>query len=255
MASNVSKTAFTLETTLTIAKSFVGLYRSLGRAFQSILSNIDNGDASWNTPVDTTSNTYNSLVLQIISNLNINKTQLQSYLSNQTTPDNEFIFRAPLLSSLQTTNNLMKSLLLLWQSMMPLSIADNNSTNEGKFQNFSVENQKIHLQNITFWANSIQVTLTTVTVLFGTVDKSEGTFVSNLHNVLLEDFIDRAHDLHTSLAESTDELDTLIENQGIYGRIITSQNAAKFNADFQSVPLSFDAFSESVTNILNELSK
>ena len=254
-ASNVSKTAFILQTTLSIAKSYLALYRSIEGALQSTFRNINDNDSCWNTSVDETTNTYYSLVTEALTKVNLLVSLLQDYLSNQTSSDNEFIYRIPVVTQLQSTNNVIMSLLEIWKNIMPLSSTENNSINQGKFQNWSIEHQKIHFQNKLFLANSIQVTLTTTTVLFGTVDKSEGTFVSNLHIVLFENFIDNAHLLYTSIIESTDELDSLIHNQTLYGTLITSFTAVKYVSVSESICSSFRLFQSSIENILNELSK
>ena len=113
----------------------------------------------------------------------------------------------------------------------------------------------MHLQNNLFFANSIQATLTNTTVLFGTVDKTEGTFVSNLHIFLFENFIDNAHLMYSVIIESTDDLESLIHNQTVAGRLITSFTAAKYVSVSESICSSFQLFQSSIENILNELSK
>lgn len=255
VATNVSKTAFILQTTLSIAKAYLGLYRSIEGALQSMSNNINETESSWNTSVNNSSDTYYSLVNDALRQNKSLVILLQSYLSNQTTSDNEFIYRVPVISQLNTTNIAILKILKLWKDVMPVSTSDNISTNEGKFQNYPIEDQKIHLQNISFFANSIQSTLTTITVLFGTVDKAEDTILYNLHVLLFESFINNAHMLYTYIIESTDDLETLIHKQMIYGNLITSFNSEKYVNTSELICSSFEKFQESVENILNELSK
>lgn len=255
VATNISKTAFILQTTLSIAKSYLGLYRSIEGALQSMSNNINETDSSWNTSVNNSSETYYTLVTDALRQNNSLVILLQNYLSNQTTSENEFIYREPVLLQLNITNNAILKILELWKNIMALSISDNISTNEGKFQNYPMEDQKKHLQNKLFFANSIQSTLTTITVLFGTVDKEEDTILSNLHVFLFETFINNAHMLYTNIIESTDELETLIHNQMIYGKLITSFNSEKYVNTSKLICLSFEKFQESIENILKELSK
>ena len=255
VATNISKTAFILQTTLSIAKSFLGLYRSIEGALQSMSNNINENDSSWNTPINDSSDTYYSLVNDALTQNKSLVILLQSYLSNQTTSENEFIYRVPVVSQLNTTNNAILKILELWKNIMPLSNSDNTSTNEGKFQNYSIEDQKIHFQNKLFFANSIQATLTMITVLFGTVDKGEDTILSNLHIFLFENFINNSHLLYTNIIESSDELETIINNQITSGKLITSFNSEKYVNTSKLICLSFENFQESIENILNELSK
>lgn len=255
VATVISKTAFILQTTLSIAKSFLGLYRSIEGALQSMSNNINENDSSWNTSINDSSDTYYSLVNNALIQNKSLVTLLQSYLSNQTTSENEFIYREPILSQLNTTNNAILKILEFWKNIMPLSNSDNISINEGKFQNYSIEDQKKHFQNKFFFANSIQSTLTTITVLFGTVDKDEDSILFNLHVTLFETFINNSHSLYSKIVESTDELDLLINNQIIYGTLINSFNSEKYVNISDNICSFFETFQESIENILKELSK
>lgn len=255
MATEISKTAFTIETTLSIAKCYLGLYRSIESSLQSIFENLTGNDSSWTTSIDNSNITYYSIVLKAFIETETLVSLLQLYLSNQTTSENEYTYRIPVTRQLDVTNNSISNLLEFWKKIMPLSNTENNSTNVGKFQNFSIESQKIHYQNILFLAQSVQSSLTTITVLFSTVDKSEETVLSNLHVDLFENFIDNAHEWYRRMIQSLDELESLIDHQIINGKLITRQTAASYIAVSELMCSSFENFQISTKDILNELSK
>jgi hypothetical protein len=255
MASTVSKTAFVLETTITIAKSYLGLFRSMEGALQTIFDNINATDTSWNTQINNTTDTYYSLVNESLESTNLLVGFLQSYLSNQTTPQNEYVYRVPVVSQLSQTNDILEKILDFWQDILPLSASEDDSTNEGKLQNFRLEAQKKHYQNVLAFGTSIQITLTTITVLFGTVDKAPDTFISNLHVILFENFIDNAYQLYSHVIESSDELQILIDNQEIKGQLITNFTSKTYISCLDLVIESFEAFRTSTEDIFNELSK
>lgn len=255
MATETSKTAFTIETTLSIAKAYLVLYRSIEGALESIFDNVNTNDSSWNTPIDNSTITYYSKALNALDETKTLVSVLQEYLSNQTTSANEYRYRIPVITQLDITNNTISNLLEFWKNMMPLSITENNSTNAGKFNNFSIESQKIHYQNKLFLAQSVQASLTTITVLFSTVDKSEETVLFNLHVDSFENFIDNAHEWYRRIVQSTDELELAMDYQKQNGILLSFETLVNYVSVLELMCSSFEKFQISTKDILNELSK
>jgi hypothetical protein len=235
-----SKNAFKVGSTKKLALGLLGYYRSIEEALNCILSNIADSD-SWAVDLDDGADgayRYYDLISTAATAANTVVTEAEEYAGLQTTTANEASYRADLTADIDTFNTAFDNVLELfgpgittggtptWGGVANAAAFGDSSTNAGLLMNMPYEDQVQHAQNVKILADAFNVSLSSVVINLGSVDKATGTSLSTLHNTNYSGFITAAYTMNCKLVALLDQLEMLIANQKINGTLMTTTPSA-----------------------------
>ena len=262
-----SQSAFKVGSTKKLALGLLGYYRSIEEALNCIKSNIDDS-GSWASDLDdAASGTYNyyDLINDAATAANAIVTNANAYVG-QTTTTNEDSLRSTLSTSIDSFNTAFDNVLELfsdgittggqptWGGTPNTASWADTDTNTGLLMNMSYEDQLIHQQNMKILSDSFSVSLTSVTVHLGNVDRTSSTILTTLNVTNYDAFITAAYTLNCKLVSTIDDLEVMISNQKINGTLMTTTPSANYLTASQAVQSQWATTDAAVDSIFTTLS-
>lgn len=267
MSTFTSSSAFKVGSTKKLALGLLGYYRSIEEALNCIKDNISDS-GSWAVDLDdAASGTYNyyDLINDAATATNSVVTSANAYVG-QTTTTNEASLRSTLSTNIDSFNTAFNNVLELfsdgittggqptWGGTQNTVVWVDASTNTGLLMNMSYEDQLIHQQNMKILADAFSVSLTSVTVNLGNVDRTASTILSTLHITNYDDFIAAAYTLNCKLVSTIDDLQIMISNQKINGELMTTTASANYLIASQAVQSQWTTTDGKLDSIFSTLS-
>lgn len=237
-----SKNAFKVGSTKKLALGLLGYYRSIEEALNCIKSNISDSGA-WATDLDTAGDgayNYYDLINTAATAAGTVVAEAEEYAGLQTTTALEASYRGDLATDIDTFNTAFDNVLELisegittggqptWNSTQNTAAWGDDSTNAGLLMNMSYEEQIQHQQNVKILTDAFSTSLSSIVINLGSVDKTSGTSLTTLNVTNYDSFIAAAYSLNCKLIALLDDLEILINNQKVDGRLMTTTASANY---------------------------
>lgn len=267
MSTFTSSNAFKVGSTKKLALGLLGYYRSIEEALNCIKDNISDSGA-WAADLDdAASGTYNyyDLISAAATAANTVVTNANAYVG-QTTTTNEASLRSTLSTSIDSFNTAFNNVLELishgittggqatWGGTQNAAAWADTDTNVGLLMNMSFEDQLIHQQNMKILSDAFSVSLTSVTINLGNVDRTSSTILTTLNVTNYDGFVAAAYSLNCKLVSAIDDLEGMISNQKVHGTLMTTTPSANYLTATQAIQTQWATTDAAVDTIFTTLS-